>query len=102
MYATVRTYAGARGLADELVRREADVRSLITGIEGFHAYYIIKTGDGEAATVSVFEDEAGAEESIRRAREYLQANLADLAPQPPQVTTGEVVVHMSARAGAAA
>jgi heme-degrading monooxygenase HmoA len=102
MYATVRTYAGARGLADELVKREDEVRSLITGIEGFHAYYIIKTADGAAATVSIYENEAGAEESVRKAREYIQANLPDLAPQPPQVTTGEVVLHLSARAGAAA
>jgi hypothetical protein len=102
MYATVRTYSGARGLADELVKREDDVRSLITGIDGFHAYYIVKTGDGEAATISIYENQAGAEESIRKAREYIQANLPDLAPQPPQVVTGEVVVHISGKAGAAA
>ncbi|MEV0986520.1 MULTISPECIES: hypothetical protein [Streptomyces] len=42
-------------------------------------------------STSVFEDQAGAEESIRRAAEFVRDRLASLLPEPPQVTAGEVV-----------
>jgi hypothetical protein len=37
MYATVRTYSGGPELADALVSHEADVKSLVSGIDGFNA-----------------------------------------------------------------
>jgi hypothetical protein len=36
--------------------------------------------------VTVFEDKAGAEESNGKARAWVQQNLANLMPNPPQVT----------------
>lgn len=54
------------------------------------AYYALSAGCGEIATVSVFEDEAGAEESARMAAEWVRQNLAALLPDPPEVTAAEV------------
>ena len=93
MYATMRSYAGAQGLADEIVRRQDEIKSIINEIQGFRAYYLISTDDGSTVSVGVFDDQAGAEESTRRAREWLQANLPDMAGTPPQVSSGEVVVQ---------
>ena len=42
-------------------------------------------------STSVFEDRAGAVESIKRAADFVRENLASLLPNPPQVTAGEVV-----------
>jgi hypothetical protein len=42
----------------------------------------------------VFEDENGAEESSRRAAEWLHENLGNLSISPPQVTAGEVVISV--------
>jgi hypothetical protein len=53
----------------------------------------LKTGAGEIATVSVFEDQAGAEESIRMAAEWVGNNLAALLPSPPEITAGEVEAY---------
>ena len=48
---------------------------------------------GDATTsISVFEDQAGAEESNRAAAAWLAENLPDLGVKPPQVTAGEVVI----------
>jgi hypothetical protein len=44
-------------------------------------------------STSVFEDQSGAEESNRRAADYVRQNLAQLLPNPPQITAGEVVAH---------
>jgi heme-degrading monooxygenase HmoA len=91
MYATVRTYSGNSVLADALVENEAAVKSLITGIEGFQAYYLVRTGDG-AVSVSVFADEAGATESTAAAAGWIRENLPDAAGAAPQVSSGDVAI----------
>jgi heme-degrading monooxygenase HmoA len=91
MYATVRVYAGSPELADALVARESDVKSLVGGIDGFKAYYLIKTADG-AASVSVYESESGATESTRVAAAWIRENLPELTVAAPQVSVGEVVI----------
>jgi actin-like ATPase involved in cell morphogenesis len=57
------------------------------------AYYALNAGAGEIAIVSVFEDQARAEESIRMAADWVRQNLASLLPNPPEITAGEVEAH---------
>jgi hypothetical protein len=93
MYASIRTYAGNPGLADTLAEHEDDIRQVIGGINGFKAYYLVKGGDA-TSSVSVFEDQAGAEESNRAAAAWLAENLPDLGVAAPQVTAGEVRIGL--------
>ncbi len=92
MYAAVRNYAGSADLVDVLVENESEVKRLISEIDGFHAYYLIRTTDGNAVSVSVFEDQGGAEESSRTAAEWVRENEADVTPSPPEISAGEVVI----------
>jgi hypothetical protein len=91
MYATVRTYSSGPALADALVRNEADVKSLIRGIEGFKAYYLVRTADG-AVSISVYETEAGANESTSAAAAFIRERLPDVGSSAPQVSSGEVAI----------
>ena len=91
MYATIRIYSVGSGFADALVEHEGEVRQLISEIDGFKAYYLLKTADG-TASISVFDDEAGASESTRVAAAWVGENLPQFAGTPPQVTTGDVVI----------
>lgn len=91
MYATVRTYTAAPELAEALVGRSADVKSLISGIAGFKAYYLVRTAEG-AVSVSIYADEAGAAESTRAAAEFIKENLPGVVGVVPQVSAGEVVL----------
>jgi hypothetical protein len=93
MHVTVRTYAGsgARELADVIVENEDTVRSLISEIDGFQAYYLVRTDDG-CVTISVFDAAAGGEESSRRAAEWIRENAADLSAAPPQISSGEAAI----------
>ncbi|HST17735.1 MAG TPA: hypothetical protein VLK36_08705 [Gaiellaceae bacterium] len=91
MYAVIRAYTGNDELADRLAERSEDVRQLISGINGFKAYYLLKLAEG-TSTVSVFEDQAGAEESNRVAAAWLAENLPDLSVAAPYVTAGEVLL----------
>jgi len=91
MYAVIRAYTGNSELADTLAEHEDDIRQLIGGINGFKAYYLLKLVEG-TSTISVFEDQEGAEESSRVAAAWLAENLPDLNVAAPYVTAGEVLV----------
>lgn len=54
---------------------------------------MVDAGGGVVISTSVFEDQSGAEESNRRAADYVQQNLSQLLPNPPQITAREVVAH---------
>ena len=58
---------------------------------GSGAYYLLKLAEG-TSTISVFDDQEGAEESSRVAAAWLAENLPDLSVAAPYVTAGEVIV----------
>jgi hypothetical protein len=95
MHVVVRHYKGSSKLIDELVTRERDVRELISGVDGFVAYYLIRSEDG-GASISVFRDAAGTAESTKRAAAYLKENLDGVAAGPPEIIEGAAVVNFTA------
>jgi len=95
MFASIRKYNGAPTLVEELVKKQDDVKSVLRPIRGFHAYYLLKTSDG-AVSMTVCEDRAGAEESNRVASAWLKDKLPTFATRTPEVTTGEVQIHLEA------
>jgi hypothetical protein len=92
MHATVRSYAADGGLVDALVAKKDEVRDLLTGIAGFRAYYILRTADGGAVSISIYDDASGADASNAAAAGWVRDNLPDLAAAPPETTAGEVAV----------
>jgi len=60
-------------------------------VQGFIAYYWIDAGKGVMASLSVFEDKAGADESVKFAHKWIEETAPNLFPNPPLVTEGEVV-----------
>ena len=68
MHVAIRRYRTEPASVDEVMRQANEGFIPITkDAEGFLAYYALNAGAGEIATVSVFEDQAGAEESVRMA-----------------------------------
>ena len=92
MYTTVRIYAGASTLVDDLVRHQASVKAAISAIPGFRSYSLLRTAEGGGASISVCDDQAGAEATNRAAAAWIAQNLPDLAIAPPAISAGEVVV----------
>ena len=93
MYATVRRYEGVSNPTEAAQRVNEGFVPLISQIPGFVAYYWVDAGSGVMISTSVFQDQASAEESNRRAADYVRQNLVSLLPNPPQVTAGEVVAY---------
>jgi hypothetical protein len=74
----------------QAVQRQDSVKEAMRSSKGLVAYYLIDTGNGGLASISVFEDQAGAEESVRVAANWVRENIAEWAPNPPTVIQGEV------------
>ena len=91
MYATIRRYEGVTDPSEAGRRVNEGFVPLLRELSGFVAYYWVDAGDGVMASASIFEDRAGAEGSTERAAEWVRENIAELLPNPPEVTTGEVV-----------
>ena len=92
MYATVRRYEGVTNPAEAGRRVAESFVPLISQLPGFIAYYWVDAGAGVMFSTSVFRDQASAQESNRKAADWVRQNhLASLYPNPPQITAGEVV-----------
>ena len=96
MYAVIRSYSGsgASDLIDLIAGRKEEVENILGSINGFVSWTMIKTEDG-GATVTVCQDKAGTDESIRVAREWIQQNASDLDVAPPTISEGAVALHLS-------
>jgi hypothetical protein len=93
MYATIRRYEGVNNPAEAARRVNEGFVPIISQIPGFVAYYWVDAGSDVMISTSVFQDQASAEESNRRAADYVRQNLVSLLPNPPQITAGEVVAY---------
>ena len=91
MYATVRRYEGVADPTEAARKVNEGFLSIISQVPGFVAYYWVDAGGGVMVSTSVFEDQTGAEESNKRAADYVREHMAPLLPNPPQITAGEVV-----------
>ena len=92
MYAVVRRYRSPQ-LIDELAQNQDAVRQIISGIDGFVSYTLLRTEDG-GVTLSAYRDRAGAEESTRQAQAWTQANISLAAQCAAEVSQGEVILHL--------
>ena len=94
MYATVRRYEGVTNPREAGQRVEEGFVPLISQIPGFVAYYWVDVGGGVMISTSIYQDQAGVQESDRKAADWVRKNnLAALLPNPPQIMEGEVVAY---------
>ena len=97
MFASIRKYNSAPTLADELSKKQDEIKAAFKVISGFHGYYLMKTGDG-AVSVTLCENRNGAEESNRVEATWLKDKFPTFASRPPEITIGEVRVELSPEA----
>jgi hypothetical protein len=93
MHATVRTYEGVEKPAELLKEATATFLPQMKSIPGYIAYYFVDVGEagGRMVSISVFENEAGTEESNKRAGEWVR-NHPGLIPPARSAEVGSVVM----------
>ncbi len=90
MYAAVRRYEGVTDPAEAARLVNEGFVPLMRQVPGFVAYYWLNAGNGVMVSTSVFQDQAGAEESITRAADFVRDNLASLLPTLPRSWPGRL------------
>ena len=93
MFAAIRYYRTDPDSIESVVRRVKEgFVPIIRETPGFLSYFILNPRLGEIVSVSVFEEQRSAEESNKKAEEWVKHNLSELLPSP-EVADGEVVVY---------
>ena len=94
MFAVIRHYHfdAKKGAEVDRQIREGFV-PLLKKAKGFVRYYWLDTGEGEGASISVFRDKAGADESVRLAAQFVRDHMSKLLTQKPEVIEGPVKAH---------
>ncbi len=96
MNATIRRYEAIdETRASELVRKAKDsLLPRLSELPGFEGYYLIEAGDGVFSSVGFFDTAAHADGSTRVASDWVREEKLEAAlPNPPKITSGQVVVH---------
>jgi len=96
MYAVIRRYTLTPGGARQLAERvDREFIPILRSVPGFVNYMIMEGGQewgrDVLATVSIFDNKEGAEESVKRAAKWVGENLTEFAPSQPVITAGEVL-----------
>jgi hypothetical protein len=95
MHAVMRNYSGkgANKLFDVIEKNKTEVEKVIKPIKGFVSYSLVRTADG-GFSVTVCQDKAGADESVRVARDWIAKNAGDAGAAAPTVSEGTVILHL--------
>jgi hypothetical protein len=96
MDVVVRTYTGkgSNELFSLLEQRKADVEKLMRAVKGFESYTLARSNNGEGGlSMTVCQDKAGTEESVRVAKDWIAKNAANINMDAPKVSAGTIVIH---------
>ena len=94
MFAVIRHYHFDKKDSAEIDRLVQDgFVPLIRQAQGFVRYYWLDTGAGEGASLGVFKDKAGADESVRLAADFVRTKMAALLRQKPELIEGPIKAH---------
>jgi hypothetical protein len=96
MYGTIRRYEAIdQNRTSELVKKaDETLVPRLSKLPGFSGYYLIEAGNGVMSSIGFFDTSAQADESTRVASAWVREQKLETAlPNPPKITSGEVVAH---------
>jgi heme-degrading monooxygenase HmoA len=91
VYLTLRRYAEIGARMYEIVFRkvEAGLVPMLKARPGFRSYCALLNEEGEGVSVTAFDDRESAARANEEVFGWVEANLRDLLPDPPEVIAGE-------------
>ena len=94
MYAVIRHYHFKQEDGKKIDQLVQEILvPILKNAKGFVRYYWLDTGAGEGASLSVFQDKAGADESMLLAADFVRKNLSGITIQKPEVIEGLIKAH---------
>jgi hypothetical protein len=95
MQAVIRKYSGkgAVELFNLLEKHAADVQTQMQSVKGLLSYTLARNDSG-GFSVTVCQDQAAIDESSRKAKDWITKNASNIGAPPPDVSFGNVVIHV--------
>ena len=94
MYASIRRYTIPAGSVDTLMDQiNKRFSNIVSGTDGFIAYYANDAGGGQVVTVGIFETQEAADASGKLAAQWVAQNFASRGDHKPHVAAGPVKAH---------
>ena len=95
MHAVIRNYSGkgAKELFDIVEKSQASIEKVMRPVKGFVSYSATRTADG-GFTITVCQDKAGCDESVRAARDWVTKNAGNTGASAPTISEGTVLWHL--------
>lgn len=92
MDAVIRVYTGqgAKELFAALEKNATEVQVLMRSVKGFVGYTLART-DAGGFSVTVCLNQAGIDESVEKARDWVAQNAAHIGVSDPEVISGKVI-----------
>ena len=69
------------------------MKNVIMPIKGFVSYSLVRTARG-GFSVTICQDKAGTDESVRVAREWIAKYARDIRVARPKISEGAVILHL--------
>jgi len=92
MHVVIRKYSAGPEVAADARPKLPNLEQTMRQTPGFVAYDFLETEDG-IATITITEDEAGTQESMSRAANWVQQHLSNSGLGSPQVIRGETLIN---------
>jgi hypothetical protein len=99
MHATIRRYDGVdqNRIVELTGKANETLIPKLSKLPGFKGYFLIEAGNGVMSSLGLFETREQADESEKLAASWIRDERLETAiPNPPKVTSGEVVTHQNA------
>jgi len=96
MYTTLRLYAGAPGVAAQILAKRESVEKAMRAVPGFVGFRLMSTADG-FASVTICEAKEGCEQTAQVAAAWLKENLPAVNVNAPTIITGESHLSFGAK-----
>jgi hypothetical protein len=96
MDVVVRTYTGkgSKELLSLLEKHKTDLEKIMRSVKGFESYTLARSSEGDGGmSMTVCQDKAGTDESVRIAKEWISKNAANISMDAPKVSSGTIIVH---------
>ena len=96
MHATIRRYEGVDMARTNEVTGKVNEKLVpeLSKLPGFAGYYLIEAGNGVLSSLGLFETSEQADESTKVVAKWItDENLSTAIPNPPKITSGEVIVQ---------
>lgn len=95
MRVVIREYSGkgANDLFDILEKNTVEVEKLLRQVAGFVSYTLARTSDG-GYSVTVCEDQAGIDQSVEIARNWIAQNAPNTGASAPKISAADVIMHV--------